>query len=236
MSRAIPGVLWEEGQMLLPQHLQAAQNHYQELVSQLTLGRTYSYGVKSMQIREASIGNWAFEVPSCEIVMPDGTYLVAGETAEIAPVEFRQLQTEGSTLEVWLGIPFFTSSGPNLLDGSSSEEATGAFGRRYIAASMELRDENSGGNPQEIRCRKLNARIFVGRRPEQGYTTLKIAELKKVNVEGDDGRVYALSEQFVPASLSLEAAPRLFRIVRDLLDILEEKNEELHHQLGREDM
>lgn len=233
MASLLPEIHWEDGGLLRPQHLQAFQRHCQGLVSQLALTRAFGYGVRQLRIREESIGNWIFEVESCEAVMPDGAIVVAGETANIPPCEFKHLELDAPMLDVWLAVPLLDPGAPNVGTG----EDAGDQGRRFVIQPLDVTDENTGLNPQLIGTKRLNVRVFVGQRPPVDHATLKIAELKKVITEGEEGRRYELARTFVPACLSIDAAPQLHSIVKDVLDRVEEKNGELlNHLRGQRDL
>jgi type VI secretion system protein ImpJ len=226
MPAYVPEIRWEDGLLLRPHHLQAFQRHCQGLIAQLALTRTFGYGVRQLEIRRESIGNWVLEILRCELVLSDGTLVIAGETAAIPPLEFRHLELDAPSLEVWLGVPFLENRASNVWAGG-----------RFQVERMAFADENTGQNPQEIGIKKLNGRLFVGQRPPQRHATLKIAELRKVVEEGSEGRRYELSPDYVPASLSLEASPRLHGVLKDVLHKVEEKNEELlGHLRGRRDL
>lgn len=228
MPEMIPEILWEEGMLLRPQHMQAFQRHCVGLVHHQIRTQPFFFGVQSLSILKEAIANWTFEMTSCELVMPDGSIVVKDKTAVIDPVEFRHLKTDAPRLEVWLAVPFHSDSGKNVQwSGDEGASPGGSAGVRYFADVITRMDENIGGNPREIEVKRFNARIFVGSRPPQGQATLKIAELKKV-VSGDEGGSrYELSADYVPACLSMEASPTLNGIVKDLLHRLEEKNHEL---------
>jgi type VI secretion system protein ImpJ len=228
MPRISPEVVWEDGLLLQPHHLQAMQRHFSDLAAYLVNTRAFGYGVRTLEIRKESVANWVLEVGSCDLVMPDGTVVVVGETAVIQPLEFRHMQHDAATLEVWLAVPFGSDNTPSLaeeaqIDGTDPSAST----RRYFAGALEHKDENTGGDGREIRVRRLNGRIFVGARPPEGYATLKIAELDKVVTDEEGGRRYELSDRYVPACLRLDAAPALHALVKDMLDRLETKNAEL---------
>lgn len=234
MSGLFPEIHWDDGLLLRPQHLQAFQRHCQGLLSQLALARPFGFGVRRLQIREDSIGNFVFEIAACEIVMPDGSVVVAGETALLPPLEFRHLELDAPQLDVWLAIPLLAPNAPNVERGDGAE---GRTGRRFVLATLDVPDENTGGRSQPVGVKQLNGRIFIGQRPPPGHVTLKIAELKKTVSEGAEGRTYALSRTFVPASLRIEASPVLHGIVKDVRDRVAEKNAELlGHLRGRRDL
>jgi type VI secretion system protein ImpJ len=231
MARLMPEIHWEDGGLLRPQHLQAFQQHCQGLVSQLALARSFGYGIRRLKLRAESVGNWIVELEHCDAVLPDGTVLVVGETATVPPCEFGHLNLDDTLVEVWLGVPLVNPGAPNVASGGD------AGGRRYVIEPIEMADENTGKNPQEIGVKRLNGRLFVGQRPPDDHTAFKIAELKKVITEGEEGRRYELSTAFVPACLSLDASTQLHTIVKDVLDSVEEKNSELlGHLRGQRDL
>jgi len=224
-----PEIHWEDGGLLRPQHMQAFQRHCQGLISQLALTRSFGFGIRNLRIREQSVPNWMFQVDSCDVVLPDGSIVIAGETALLSKENFRYRESEGeSRYSVWLVVPFFKPHAPNVATTDSDEDR----GRRYVVEPLEIADENDGRNPQPVGFKRLNARIVVGPTPPTDHASLKIAELKKVITEGEEGRRYELSRDFVPACLNVEASPQLCAIINDIKDAVEEKNKELLSHLG----
>jgi len=110
MGGMLPEIHWDDGLLLRPQHLQAFQRHCQQLMAQLALARPFGFGVRRLEIREESIPNFVLEVAACELVMPDGSIVVAGETAVIPPLEFRHLELDAPRLDVWLAVPLLAAN------------------------------------------------------------------------------------------------------------------------------
>ncbi len=230
-----PEVHWEDGLLLRPHHLQALQSHCRSLNAYLGASRPFTWGVRRLELRAEAIGNGVLDLAACDLMMPDGTVVVAGQTARVVPLEFQNLGLTDSTLPVWLGIPLANPQGPNVEEHDGQGAAT--QGRRYLAQRLDLRDENTGANSQSIGLKLLNAQLFLGLRPPAGFQSLQIGLLKKVIEEGEEGRRYRLSGAFVPASLSMESSPALHRVLSDILHQVEEKNEQLHEHLeGRRDL
>jgi type VI secretion system protein ImpJ len=224
-----PEIHWEDGGLLRPQHLQAFQRHCHGLIAQHALSRSFGYGIRSLRIREQSVTNWMIEVESCEVLLPDGSIVVAGETAQLSPENFRYREEEGDSLyAVWLVVPFFKIHAPNVTATDNEEER----GRRFVVHQVAVPDENDGSNPQSVGFKSLNARLVVGPTPPTDHVSLKIAEIKKVIVEGEEGRRYELSRDFVPACLCMDASPQICAIVNDIKDAIESKNKDLLGHLG----
>ena len=236
MSEFGPEILWEDGMLLRPQHLQAFQRHCQGLLTRLAGLRPFSYGVRKLKIQAESIGNWKLAVTECDLVMPDGTVVVTGDTAQLEAEEFSHRKFDTPVLDVWLAIPLPKDSAPNVggMGRSDTEDGSPApiRGPRYVAAMRLRPDENTGSNAQEYGVKLLNTSIHIGQRPPPGHASLKIAELKKVITEDELTSRYELSESYVPASLTIDASPALYVVLKDLLDKLEEKNAELLAQLS----
>jgi len=238
MSKIVPELDWFDGMLLRPQHMQSLQRHHTGLLAALVHSRPYAYGLLSpLVVREEGIGNWVFDITACQLLTRQGTFVLRDATARILPTEFQHLKLDAPTLEVWLAIPLLRDGTRNVVPESKELESGNALRARYISRDRDERDEGTGEDAAEVRIRLLNVSIFIGMRPPDGFESFKIAELDKVITDGVEGHRYELSKSFVPASLSLDAAPKLHACVKDMLDKLERMNMELLSQLsGRDDL
>ena len=235
MDKVYPEVSWIDGLLLRPHHLQALQRHCQGLVSALVQSRPFSYGIRTLEISDARVRAFEFVVESCDLVMPDGTPVILGQNAFIPCENFSQLKTdERSVLEVFLALPQPDDLAPNVIDSESYYRGEGV-GRRCVAFEKERRDENLGTNPQNIVFKYLKPELIIGTRPTGRYTSMKIAELRKVvespEDEGSPVSYYELLNDFVPACLAIRASPILKNILTDLEVELDKVNKKLRRRL-----
>ncbi len=235
MTTFMPELLWHDGLLLRPHHLQGLQRHCHSLLARAATARPFAYGVRRLAIREAAVPDFVLRLEACDVVMPDGTPLVVGENAVCLPLEFRHLAQDSPVLDVFLGVAFLHDGHANV--APPVEAGTPVAPRRYQQSQLCIRDENTGDNPREVDTRLLQARLFVGNRPPQGFQTIKIAELRKILDEGQPGSRYELSPTYVPPSTSIGASRLLQGIVRELGEKLEEKHGVLLDRLrGRSDL
>lgn len=235
MTTFMPELLWQDGLLLRPHHLQGLQRHCHSLLSHAATVRPFAYGVRRLALRESAVPDFVLDLTACDVVMPDGTPVIVGENAVCPPLEFRHLAQDSPVLDVFLGVAFLQGAHANVAPAGNGTLTDTP--RRYLQSQVQLRDENTGGNPREVDTRLLQVRLFVGNRPPQGFLTLKLAELRKILDEGQPGGRYELSPSYVPPCTSVGAAPTLQRIVRELGDKLEEKHGVLlGHLRGRRDL
>jgi len=230
MSDLVPEPLWEDGVLLRSEHLQALQNHCTGVAARLRRHSAFPFGVWKLKVREAALRTRVLELTDCELVTDEGTVVVHGETAVIRPCDFRDLQDERATLDVWLAIPRLIPNGQNLVDEGEQPSSH----RRYVVERIPVRGENTPSPAADLRFRRLSALLMIEPTAEhrRDYETIRIARIKRVVRHGEEGRQYELDRDFAPACLRIRAADCLVDVLRDLLHAVEQKNAELVERIG----
>src|SRR3954453_2099706 len=138
-------VHWYEGMFLRPHHFQAADRHAREaLRDSEDWYHPFNWGLRSIDLDEAAIGNYAVVLRACEARFKDGTKLSVPEDSTADPAELRAALT-GS------GSGMVSLAGPALQPGRANvEEIPTADGPRYSIEDEESSDENTGGEEAPI--------------------------------------------------------------------------------------
>lgn len=233
-----PPVHWHEGLFLRPQHFQAADRHWTEILHTLQQWcQPYPYGLYELSFSEPALANHRFEIQRLKARMRDGTVVsldLGQEPDDIAlKKDFNQLNSAIAGLEeafeteavirVYLGVPKLHLGRTNV----AAEH--GGLESRYFASRMSLQDESAGGNDQEIELKNLNVRILLSTQDLSGFELLPIAQIRRV---GEGEAVPQIDDSYIPPVLSIDAWTGLGRgIVRAIYDVIGHKIEVLSQQV-----
>jgi type VI secretion system protein ImpJ len=205
-ARPEPSVLWREGMLLCPQHLQAfAREVRSRLARGDALGLAGSHGLLALDVDQEALGRDVFQVLACDLVLRDGTWVRFPELAALAPREFGKLFT-GPTLDVWLGVPSEQPGVPQL--GSDPDRAW-----RYASLTQSVSDENERDSARELDFRQLQARLFFGEEERTGFECLRIARMIR---RGKPVPRSELDAEDMPALLACGASAPLMRELKKL--------------------
>jgi type VI secretion system protein ImpJ len=232
-------VHWYEGLFLLPQHFQAADRHWAEVIqTSEKWDHAYNYGLQTLEFSREALADHQFQVHALQARMRDGT-LVSLRTGQ----EPDRLDLKGATgapdrnsaslseafdqaavVRVYLGIPNLKLGRANV---ASSPSATDT---RYIESSVSLHEEGRSGDEQEIQIRELNVQLLLSTQDLSGYDVLPIAQIKRAS---ENEAAPQLDPDYIPPMLCIGAWPGLGRdIVRAVHDVIGQKIEVLSQQIS----
>jgi type VI secretion system protein ImpJ len=234
-------VHWSEGMFLRPHHLQAADRYWAELVhTSEQWDHEYNYGLRRLDFSDEALANFQFQAHRCDARMRDGTLVSLGAAEEPDRVELRpaivgaksapagvELQPgfdANARLRVYLALPKLKLGAPNVARASDGDDHEL---HRFQESEVTLQDESQGGNDQEIRLRRLNARLLLSSQSRAGYECLEIAELERT---GPTSATPQLTP-YIPPILAIDAWPPLARDIRAIYDIVGNKLQVLSEQV-----
>lgn len=216
-------VNWSEGMFLRPQHFQAADRYWTELVQ--TSQRWdchYNYGVQSIEISLEALTNYQVEVTLCHARMRDGTLVALDAGNEPDRVGLKEAFEKETEVLVYLAIPKLSLGRPNTATAGESAD------QRYTAATLPIPDEAAGGNDQEIDFRSHNVRLLLSTQDSAGFEVLPIARIQRAS-EGE--ATPQLDDDYFPPMLSTAAWQALgVGVVRGIYDVIGEKIEVLSNR------
>lgn len=220
MARDKKKVVWFEGMTLDPHHFQQWDRHQQGVLNaRIRAVAPHGWGLSHITFDEERLANGELALLECAGVMPDG--LAFGVPESSPPPEARNVQEHFPATEerigVVLAIPAERQSGRNVrLQGGSNQRET-----RFVAESMNVPDDNTGANERPIEVARTNVRLRFASEPQQGYSTLPIAEIVRT------GGGFALNDRFVPPCLHIDVSERLMGVARQVLELLVTKSSSL---------
>lgn len=219
MSKMLP-VVWTKGVFLSPQHLQAQDRFFQDLLSFRVDSLTFrSWGFMELTIDGGSVAGGSLEITSCSGLFPDhlafdtnhGSPLPRARSLEECFPEGRQ------RCAFFLAIPQHREGGLNI----GSER--GGLSTRFFSELQLLRDETGQtASERPVALARNNLAILADGETMEGSILLPLAL-----VERTEAGLYQLSSTFVPPLLDVHASSYLLGILRGLVELLVARSSQL---------
>lgn len=195
--------IWSEGLLLSQHHFQAQDRYHEQLLSdRIRAVAHYPWGITALDLDESALNAGQVKIRRLSAIWPDGASVITGDgSPEPAPAP-RSFETafapEAQKLEIFVGLAHESASA--LLE----DKAKNIGARRFVRESQDVPDANTGSSLQEIEFARPNLRVFFGGEPQDGFSTIRIAEL----VRQANGRVIVRDNHVAPV-LHISAAPFL---------------------------
>jgi len=219
-----PRVVWTKGMFLSPQHFQAQDLYFEDLIHSRFGASTFAnYGVTALEIDRDAVSNGLFKLTSARGLMPDGEAFDMPNSDELPPS--RQFvphwQTGEETLDVYLCLPERRLNAPNVTLASQRED-TGPADTRYTSTAELIPDENRGGDERHVQLGKKSFRLLFGTEFRDGYSPVRIAQLER-SATG----IPILRPSFVAPCLDIASSDYLMGVLRRQVEILLTKSASL---------
>ncbi|HEV3333991.1 MAG TPA: type VI secretion system baseplate subunit TssK [Bryobacteraceae bacterium] len=214
--RLLSRVVWSEGMYLGPHQFQAQNRYFEDsLHFAATAFGFQPYGLLGYSLDGDALRNGTacllharglfadglpFNMPECDPLPPPR------EIAELFP-------PTKDGLTVLLGVP------TRKVGGANCAVADGAADSRYVGEVRSFPDENTGNDERPVRVGRKNIRILLDSEKRDGYVSMAIARVMR-----DGAGHYVFDPEFIPPCLQISASERLLLMVKQLIEILEEKS------------
>ena len=208
---------WHQGLFLQPQHFQLQDRYTRSLLEPLHQKlQPHFWGVSSMAVKSAALGNRSIGLNSGEFLFQDMTYAVIPDNAVVQPRSFENAWEDGGKpFMVYLGVKKFNPSGENVTVVPDLN-LTGEVTTRFAAAedADDIKDQHGNGPNAQVRHLQLVLQFFWETETDQlgDYELLPLALLER------QGDTIGLSQQFIPPSLNLSAVPALESLIKEVRD------------------
>lgn len=216
-------VVWSEGMLLQPQHLQQHDRYLHALIeSRVTGMRAYGWGFTQLVIDEQLLAQGKLALMACTAVLPDGTTVsLPRDDALPPPLEIGE---DARDLLVVLALP---------LRRMGIAETGAAVGpenfARHRPVEYEAMDSNGVDNAALMQVGSLRLRLAYEADVANAYTTLGVA---RVIERRADNRV-VLDTSYCPPCLDIDAAPRLASFAHELVGLLGQRGDALGRRLSQ---
>lgn len=216
-------VVWSEGMLLQPQHLQQHDRYLHSIIETRVAGtQAYSWGYASVVVDEALLGLGKLALKSVVAVLPDGTTLRLPDDDELpAPLD---IPDDARDVLVMLALPTRRMGIPEVSDAAGVDNFA-----RHRSAEVEVMDSNGLDNSALVQVGRLRLRLAIERDVANAYTGLGVA---RVIERRADGRV-VVDPAYCPPCLDFRVAPRLSAFADELVGLLRQRGRALASRLSQ---
>ena len=217
---------WHQGLFLQPQHFQLQDRYTRSLIEPLHQKlMPHFWGVGSMAVKSAALGNRSIGLTNGEFLFQDMTYAVIPDNAVIQSRSFENAWEDGGKpFMVYLGLKKFSPSGENVTVVQDLKRI-GEVSTRFVATEEagEFKDLHGNGPSAQVRHLHLVLNFFWESEKDQ-LGDYELIPLVKLERQGD---AIALSEQYIPPCLNLAAVPALVRLIKEVRDQISARGRQL---------
>jgi type VI secretion system protein ImpJ len=216
-------VIWSEGMLLQPQHLQQHDRYWQsQLETRVAALRPYSWGFARLKIDEQQLGLGKLALAACDAVLPDGTpFSLPADDDLPLPLD---VPADARNVLVVLALPLRRHGVAEVgADGGLDNFA------RHRSDDYEVWDSNGLDNSALMQVGKLRLRLALETQVAHAYATLGVARI----VERRADNRLVLDPDYCAPCLDFRAAPRLAGFADELVGLLHQRGDALAARLSQ---
>ena len=209
-------LLWGEGLFLRPQHFQRQDLYHEGRLAEMSrVLHPYSWGITSLRIDRDALTTGTLRIEQIRAIFPDGEIYSAPEADELPPpVHLDDVDFSSDTLVFSLALPLLREFATNF----TAQETDSANALRYRQTEQSAPDLFTNAVDAEVSILRKTARLLAPFEPADRFVVLPLARVRKTSTAG-----YELDQNFLFPSLSIEAQPALYAMLRRMLDVLQAK-------------
>lgn len=216
-------VIWQEGMLLRPQHLQ----HNDRYLDQQLRARTcqlggYNWGFFALEIDVQFLNMGKLVVSQASGILPDGTLFdLAGASQPLA----LDIPPGTADAAVYLALPLVTG---NHVEARQPEQVDVLA--RFIAYPMQVADSNAGEEASSlVHCARPDLRLMLGEpSAAEGWVRLKLCQVREATAAG----VVTLAADFLPSVIHVQASTWLLSCLKEVISLLAYRGDILAERLG----
>lgn len=214
-------VIWNEGMFLDQHHLQQLDRYHESLLDFRIRSAIpmYCWGLTELEVDKEALENGVFTLLSCRGVFPGGSRIdIPGTDVAPASRSFGEnFDPSQETLGAYIALPKDRPGAANC----QLENNAGLIETRYYRELIQIVDENTGDNEQEVSVAKKNLKILFSNESLDAHEYIKIAELRWA----PSGTVI-LKDSYIPPCTSISVSPQLMGITRRLTQMLTARSDD----------
>jgi len=216
-------VVWSEGMLLQPQHLQQHDRYWQsQLENRVATLRPYSWGFSELRLDEHQLALGKLALAACSGVLPDGTPFTLPADDELPmPLD---VQGDARNVMVVLALPLRRHGVAEVANGDGPDNFA-----RHRTDDYEAWDSNGLDNSALMQVGKLRVRLTLASEVVNAYATMGVARIVERRA---DGRV-VIDPDYSPPCLDYRAAPRLASFADELAGLLHARGDLLGARLSQ---
>jgi type VI secretion system protein ImpJ len=216
-------VIWSEGMLLQPQHLQQHDRYLHNTIENRVGGmRPYAWGFTRLAIDEQLLAQGKLALLACAGVLPDGTtFNLPQDDALPEPLDIPE---DARDAMVVLALPLRRQG----IVETSFDAAPDSFAR-HRPVDYEAMDSNGLDNSALMQVGSLRLRVALEKDVVNAYALLGLG---RVIERRPDNRV-VLDPAYCPPCLDFRAAPRLSAFADELVGLLNQRAQALAGRLSQ---
>jgi type VI secretion system protein ImpJ len=236
--KGIQRVVWSEGMLVSPQHLQQADLYHERMLDcRLAATTSLSWGISAVQVDAGALAADQLVVGRFSGVLPDGLPLdfKAGdpEAPSARPIG-ANFPPALSALEVFLAVPKEREGVPSVAAEVAGDGKVpvgkAAIRTRFRSASQKIVDMTGEAADLTMAFAQRNLTVLFGNEARDDYESIKIAEVVR-----DAGGALLVSDAYIPSVLTIAASPFLMGAVQRLLALMVAKQRQLSAERQQRD-
>jgi type VI secretion system protein ImpJ len=209
-------VVWSEGMYLGPQQFQAQSRYFEDSLQFTSNSLNYRpYGLTGCKLDADALRNGTVSVVHARGLFADGLAFHMPEGDLLPPPRpiADLFPPTRESLTIRLAIPTRRPTGANCAINGVPVDS------RYVAEMRNFADESTGNDERPVQVGQKRLRLVLDTEPQEGLTSLAIARVIR-----DGAGHYIFDPDFIPPCLHVSASERLLVLLRQLLELLEEKS------------
>jgi type VI secretion system protein ImpJ len=235
--KSVQRVVWSEGMLVSPQHLQQMDLYHERLLdARLGAALPHAWGVYQAGIDPGALGAEQVKLASFVGILPDGLHLsFAGgdpECPQARPIQGHFPPTQPA-LDVYIGAVKEREGVPSLISDSALIPSGGdprSVRTRFKSAVRSVTDLSGTAEDLAVPFAERNVVILFGDEPRTDFDTIKVAEI----VRESTGRL-VVNDTYIPPVLRIEASPFIMESVRRTLGLIAAKQRQLSDERRQRD-
>lgn len=205
-------IVWSEGLLMGPQHLQQQDIYHERLLGQrLDAVMSLNWGVQNIEFDHRALSTGQLVLTRFRGVLPDGAVLdLEGGDGEMPPMRTvaEHFPHTQRALEVYLSLAQEREGVNNFAVGADRSV-------RYRTARRTVRDITAPQLVAELPFGHRNFALMFGDESLEDYIGVKIAEIVR-----DDTGGFSIAEPYIPPCVRIDASPFLMAALRRLLQLM----------------
>ena len=215
-------VMWREGTLMRPHHLQQ-QQRYNDYVNNLRFRaiNDLSWGFTELSLNDELLAQGKIMIDSASGTLPDGTvFSIPDQDALPDPLHPGSFPDEESR-NVYLALP--------VASDVRCEVSYGQQIGRYRLNDASVRDLHSeNGDARALVLGQLTPRIMCGADDMSAYATLPLCRIKDRRADGS----LMLDDSFIPTCQNIYASTRLREFLREVQEAVGGRANDLANRIG----
>ena len=206
----IHNVIWQEGMLLRPQHLQHSDRYFHQQLNRTRLLAADTWGFLTLEVDVQYLNLGKVVVNQANGVLPDGSLFELSGTLE--PLVL-QVPANAGPQAIYLALPLATD---HQVEARRQEQSDVLA--RYVACETQIGDSNAGADSRcQINCARPDLRLILGEHPSDPfYVKLQVAQVLDSSKEGG----VRLDTDFVPTFIYLQGAGYVSSCIKEVISLL----------------